>query len=126
MADTFKLEGVLSTDPATGLSSAMSVIGQLDELLSLTYKHVDDVHLSTDAETAVNFGGGVVSANVVYLKASGGKVTARFTSADGTKQSVPVDSLLFVISQSVPFTALYLQRVPSTDTVVQVFLGQAS
>jgi hypothetical protein len=94
--------------------------------LSLTRKDLDSVVLSADAPLSVSFGSGVVSAAVVILKATGGKVRARLTSADGSQQAVPVDDLLVLISQSVPITAIDLTRVPGVLTTVDVFLGQTT
>ena len=94
--------------------------------MSLTRKDLDTISLDTDAPLAVNFGSGVTQAAVAILKATGGKVRARITSADGSQQSIPVDDLLVLISQSVPITGIDLTRVPGVLTTVSVFLGQTT
>lgn len=102
----------------------MAFVGSITSSLSLTRKDFDTVVLDADAPVDVNFGSGVTEAAVVVMKATGGKVRARLTSADGSQQSVPVDDLQVVVSQSVPFTAIDLTRVPGVSTSVDVFLGQ--
>lgn len=127
MADSFQLVGNYSTTPAPpGASGAMSFVGAISESLSLTRKDFDTVVLDVDTPVSVNFGSGVTSAAVVLLKATGGKVRARLTSTDGSQQAVPVDDLQILVSQSVPFTAIDLTRVPGVLTSVDVFLGQTT
>jgi hypothetical protein len=101
-----------------------NIIASLCASLSLTRKDFDSVVLDVDTPVAVNFGSGVTSAAVVVLKATGGKVRARLTSADGSQQAVPVDDQLLLVSQSVPIIAIDLTRVPGVLTSVDVFLGQ--
>lgn len=96
------------------------------EQLNLVQKDYDTLVLAADAPVSVSFGGGVTAASVVILKAVGGKVRARVTSADGSTQAVPFDSLLILISRTVPITAIDLMRVPGMATTVDVFLGQTS
>jgi hypothetical protein len=127
MADQFSLTGSYQATPAFGSPSAIgAIIAPVDEELILVDKFYDQVQLTVDGPVSVPFGGGVVNAHVVILKATGGKVTARFTSADGTTQAVPVDSFAVVMSRTVPFTALDLTRIPGQLTAVDVFLGQNS
>lgn len=74
------------------------------------------VLLGTDTPEAIAFGD-LTGAHVVLLKATGGKVRARLTSTDGSQQAVPVDDVLFLVSRSVPITAIDLTRVVgSSDT----------
>lgn len=125
MADQFSLSGLYSTQPLGGDPSFAPVIeAPINEPVVLAHKHYDDVDLSTDATTPLNFGGGVVNAHVVILKAVGGKVRARVTSADGSVQAIPFDTYLLLMSMTVPITAIDLTRVPSQATSVRVFLGE--
>jgi len=123
MADGFKLTGGYTVTPlGNPLSFAQNVEAVIDESVTLEAKQLSEQRLTVDTPVPVDFGG-VVNANVVVMKAIGGKVTARFTSADGATQSVPFDTYLILMSDAVPITAIDLTRVAGTDTTVRVFLG---
>jgi hypothetical protein len=130
MADTFAIDGSWTCEPrSTGQqSSDPSLDAPLAERVALEAKEQGTYTLSSAAVVPVSLGGIdlAVGAAVVMLRAVGGKVKARLTSADGAVQCVPVDPLCIVISGSVPFTAIDLTRDPgiSTAVVVKVFLGQ--
>jgi hypothetical protein len=122
--DTFKLSGSYSTQPLSGSPSAdPEVTAPIEELITLKNKAISLYELTADAVQVVGLCG-LTNAHVVIVKTVGGKVKLRLTSADGTTQSVPVDSFFCVISQSVPFTALDLTRVSGVTTTVKVFLGE--
>lgn len=124
MTDTFRLHGELACTPARSVSSLEAeVLALLDESLYLAEKLVTVVELDGDAPVSVQFGS-LAGANVVLLRATGGKVRARVTSADGSAQAIPVDPLLIQISQAVPVTAIDLTRLAGIVTTVQVFLGE--
>lgn len=126
MATQFALSGSYTAEPLDGVPSLDPSIGTpIEESMQLAYKTVVEAHLTTDAPATVAFGG-VTNANVVILKVVSGKVKARLTSADGATQAVPVDTVFILTSRSVPVTAIDLTRVPATDTVVRVFLGEAT
>jgi hypothetical protein len=126
MADSFKLLGSYETAPlGNPLSFAPFVVAQISEGRSLKAKQLSDLSLEADAPLAVPFGG-VVNAHVVLIKAVGGKVRARITSADGALAPVPFDTYLILMSESVPITAIDLTRVAGTVTSVRVFLGEKS
>lgn len=123
MSDSFRLTGGYTVTPQSApLSFAQTAEATIDESVTLSAKTTTDVLLTVDTPVAVNFGG-VTVANVVILKAVGGKVTARLTSADGTSQSVPFDTYLILMNDAVPITAIDLTRVAGTSTIVRVFLG---
>lgn len=124
MADQFAITGTYTIQPIDGnLSLEPSVEAIIDEALVFSRKIVATITLTVDTPVAVAFNG-MTSAHVVILSTVGGKVTARFTSADGATQAIPVDSSLIIISRTVPFTAIDLTRVASTTTDVRVVLGQ--
>lgn len=124
MATQFGLSGSYTAEPLDGVPSLDPSIGTpIDETMQLAYKATSEVHLTVDTPVAVDFAG-VTNANIVILKAVGGKVRARLTSADGTTQAIPVDSVLILTSREVPITAVDLTRLPATDTVVRYFLGE--
>jgi len=123
MADQFVLSGSYTVTPLSLTSLDPSLATPIDEPLALKSKQPSDITLSVDTPVAVPFGT-LVNAHVVILKALGGKVKARLTSADGTTQAIPFDSFLILMSQTVPITAIDLTRVLTTATTVKVFLGE--
>lgn len=125
MAYEFELSGGVTTTPLDGATSlAPNVDSEIAESMVLARSPTAyEVDLTVDTPVPVQLGGNT-SVNVVILKTIGGKVRARVTSADGTTQAVPVDSVLIITSRSVPITAIDLTRVPATPTTVLVYLGQ--
>jgi hypothetical protein len=124
MADQFKLSGGYTTTPLDGVQSFdPNIDAVIDESLVLIKKNFEQIDLNVDTPVVVPFGG-VTNANVVLLKAVGGKVKARFTSADGTQQAVPFDTYLILMSLASPITAIDLVRTPATPATVRVFLGE--
>ena len=120
----FALTGGYTVTPLDGvLSLAPNVNAIVDEPLLMSHIRNDDVDLTVDTPVAVNFGG-VASAHVIVLKAIGGPVVARVTSAAGVQQSIPFDTFLILMSTGSPATALDLTRQPATPTTVQVLLGE--
>jgi hypothetical protein len=123
MADQFVLSGSYTVTPLSLTSLDPSSASPIDEPLALKSKLPIDITLSVDTPVAVPFGT-MANAHIVILKAFGGKVKARLTSADGTTQAIPFDSFLILMSQTVPITAIDLTRVLATATTVKVFLGE--
>lgn len=121
--DTFKLKGSYSVTPAPSAinnSGNFEIGADILEQLSVLNKVAVTITLDADPAEAVNFSD-LASAAAIILKTSG-KVIARLTSADGAAQAIPVDGFLFVLSASVPFTALTLQRVAGVTTTAKVVL----
>lgn len=108
-------------DPLSGQPSGCpSVDIPIEELLQLQRPaHVTQVDLDTDSTKVVNFGD-LAQAELVYIRAFGGKVRARFTSADGIDQAVPVDPTCILFCSREPITALDLTRVAGAGTTVKV------
>jgi hypothetical protein len=79
--------------------------------------------LTNDSEKMLPLGC-VDEVNVLVIKAVGGKVRVRITSADGSSQAVPVDSFLALTTYSVGITAVGVTRTPAVPTTVRFFLGQ--
>lgn len=127
MSNLYSLEGSYTSAPASGLPSGdPEVDTTISEQLYLRRQKLVRVELSTDSPVAVGFDN-IAAAAVVIVKSVGNKVSARITSADGTTQAVPVDSLLILHCSSVGVTALDLTRVAGAGTVnVIVFLGEKS
>lgn len=124
MAEVLRFQGTTASVPATGNpSGASSVSATFDETLVLQTSTKTQVTLTSDAPVAVPFGT-LASASYASLRATGGKVVATVTTPDGTAQTVSVDPLLLLISESAPATALSLTRSPGVLTTVEVLLGQ--
>ena len=127
MSDKFSITGSWQTSPQTGAllaSGAPSLSAPINEVVTLAQKNFDDYLLSADAVVPVQFGG-VANANVIEISCDR-KIKARFTSADGAVQVMPIDGHLSLISKTVPYTAIDLQRVAGQETRVKVFIGQKS
>lgn len=126
MADKYSLAGSYSTTPALGNPSGQpSLEAPIQESVSLIKKSEQEYTLDADAPVTVSLGG-LTQAQVLNIKAVGGKVRVRLTSADGAQQAIPVDGFLSLICLTVPITAIDLTRVAGTETIVTVFLGQTS
>jgi hypothetical protein len=124
VADSFTLSGQYSTTPYIGVQSGVpSVSSVINERVALINKLIGQYSLEVDAPVAVDLGG-LANVNVLVVKAIGGKVRLRITSADGSAQAIPVDGFLALIDLSVPVTAIDLTRVTGTSTNVEIFLGQ--
>jgi hypothetical protein len=124
-ADTFTFRGKLRIQPAptnTDNSGNTTVDADLLEQMAIVNKLDTNVSLDADPAESVSFGD-LLNVNVVMLR-SDTKVKAAFTSADGAAQVLPVDKFLLVTSESVPFTALTLQRVTGVTANVRVVLGE--
>lgn len=123
MADQFSFTGSYDTKPLSGsLSFAALIDAPINEAVNLEHKSQDEITIIADAPVVVAFGG-VTNAHIVIMKATG-KVVARFTSANGSAQSIPFDTYLIIMSESAPFTAIDLTRVAGVETTVSIFLGE--
>lgn len=125
MATAFRLQGSYTATPCScgGCSGDASLSAAINECVQLVKETYTTIQLTADATTPVAFGD-CTAANVVVMRTVGGKVKARFTSADGSQQAIPVDAFFAVISGAVPFTAIDITRVSGQETTVRVFLGQ--
>lgn len=124
MAQPFLLAGSYGTVAGCAAPvGAPSLIAPFNIDLFLSQQSWQTVDLISDAPTSVTFPTGLVLAALIILVPSY-KVRARVSSADGAQQAIPSDAFTVLVSQSVPFTALDLTRLPGTDTTVNVFIGQ--
>lgn len=120
----FQLVGSYSAVPAFGAPSAdPDVTAGFDERLKLAKKHVDVLNLAADAFAPVALGG-LSNVHVLVVKCPGRRCVLRLTSAAGSQQLVPVEELAILVSISVPFTAIDVQRAAGVITIVKVFLGE--
>lgn len=124
---TLSLTGSLTTGSSYGGctgSSEPSIAIILDETLLIDgVPMLGEYALTSDSAQVVSLGN-LTGVHAIFLKATGGKVRARLTSADGATQAVPVDPVFFVISEAVPFTALDLTRETGVLVTVQVLLAK--
>lgn len=124
MSDTFRLQGTFQSIPILGSPSAQPrVESPISETAQLTNRELGQYTLTSDSAQVVSLGG-LSEANVIIIKAVGGKIRVRLTSADGSQQAIPVDSFLALISLTEPYTAIDITRTPATETIVSTFLGQ--
>lgn len=124
MADALRLTGSYSTTPYVGVRSGIpSVESPIDERVILVNKTIGQYDLTVDTPVPVDLSG-LTQVNVLFVKAIGGKIRLRLTSADGSQQAIPVDSFFALISLSTAITAIDLTRTPGTVTTVDIFMGQ--
>ena len=83
------------------------------------------LRLTGDSAVTLNLGQ-LSTVNFLSIRADGGKVRVRITSADGTSQSIPVDPFLILRCDSVGITAIDITRTAGIDTDVYVVLGEKS
>lgn len=123
-ASVYKLTGSYSTQPAQGVPSGKSSESALiNEVVYLAAKTTNELFLLDDNLVDVPFGS-VDGAAVVFMRAVGGPIEARITTALGATQVVPVDSLFQLISVANPVQEISLKRTSSQNTMVNVFLGE--
>lgn len=124
MSETFTLSGSAGSKPVVGAPSGQGNLSiPLDEGVSLLRSLKSEYRLSADAVQAVGLGP-LTNVHVLIVRANGGKVRVRVTSADGVTQAIPVDPLLVLIANDVPITAVDLTRVANIETDVSIFLGE--
>jgi hypothetical protein len=125
VADTWSLNGSHQTIPLSpgNPSGRSTCITPLEENLTLKDKSDSDITLIVDTPVSVPFGT-LAGANVVVIKPMGGGVTARLSSAAGTTQVIPIDTLLVLVNTAVPITAIDLTRTTAVSTTVSYFLGE--
>ena len=122
-------------------SSANSAwISDVLEQMGCSGRVEQDYTLTVDGDTTVNFGSLPAGANVVVVKvmpnvgippspgypngvpAAPNPIVAKLTGGAGTTQAISIDGFMFLMSQSVPYTALSIARTPSVQTTVRVQL----
>jgi hypothetical protein len=121
MADTADITlRIVSRDSAADSAGAWGTVAEYEATEGFDRIERGEVEITDDNPKAVSLGD-LPSAAMMFLRVtSGGKVRARVTSADGAIQSVPVDPVGFLVSMSVPITAIDLTRVAGSGVTVRV------
>lgn len=128
MSDVLSLQGSITTGEGCGCATPFSPSVAIPIETSLPIKgavNMGEFELTDDSPVSVPLAA-LAKAHVVFLHVTGGKVRARLTSADGSSQAIPVDPVLYVQSESVPFTALDLTRAAGTHVTVRVLLAESA
>src|SRR5579859_1042522 len=118
------LSGSYTTQPqAFPPSAAQNVGSPISETSYLQHYSADTLDLTVDTPVVLPYAG-LTNCHFMYFKTVGGKVRVRITSADGSQQAIPVDSLLILYCASVPVTAIDFTRVTGTATSVTYLIGE--
>lgn len=124
MADTANIALRVESHDAADIGGTWGIDAQYEAIETFDRVTREVVVLTDDNPKAVPLGD-MASAALVFLRVeSGGKVRARFTTTDGAQQSIAIDPVGFIVSLSVPVTAIDLTRPAGAGTVrVRVALG---
>lgn len=119
-----ELQGSVTIDNQAGMVSGQpAVAASINERMTSTSDLSAKYTLTADTAQSVNLGG-LANVNFLSVRAVGGKIRVRITSSDGTSQSIPVDPILVLRSDSVNITALDLTRLANTETEVHIVLAE--
>lgn len=126
--------------PYLDTSSNAAWIADVAEQMPCSGRVEQDYTLGADGDINIDFSSLPAGFNAVMLKvtpniglpptpgnpdgvpARYNPVTVKLTGAGGTAQGFTVDGFLFLLSQTVPYTALTVARVPGVQTTVRVQL----
>jgi hypothetical protein len=121
---TLELQGSVSVGNQQGMVSGQpTILTSINERMTATSDLAAKYTLSSDTAQTVDLGG-LANINFLSVRAVGGKIRVRITSSDGTNQSIPVDPILVLRSDSVNITALDLTRLANTETEVYIVLAE--
>lgn len=121
---TLELQGSVSVGNQQGMVSGQpTILTSINERMTVTSDLAAKYTLTADSVQSVDLGG-LSNVNFLSVRAVGGKIRVRITSADGTNQSIPVDPILVLRSDSVNITALDLTRLANTETEVYIVLAE--
>ena len=123
MADTFTVSGDWASVAASGTPNGYPAFtAPLSVRKTLESKLFQSVELASDPAVAVTFG--TLTEAHVLIVVSTAKLKITVTSTDGTAQSFPCENTFMLINDSVPITALTIQRFAGQDTTANIFIGQ--
>lgn len=123
---TLTLAGSLTLQPPTYPPSAAQAIAQpISEVIYVGVYDAQSPTLAVDGPVSIPFPIGMTNCNFFYLKVQGGSpVVLQLTSADGTLQSIPVDSLYVNYYINQPVTAIKVTRAVGVSTPLTYFIAQ--
>lgn len=144
IAGTVQLSGRIKyVPPVPNLDSSSNPLWIADvlEQMACSGRKEEEFTLTADGDTVVDLGSLTASgANVIVVKvtpnigippspgspngvaAQPNPIVAKLTSTAGTTQAISIDGFMFLLSASVPYTALSIARSPSVQTVVRIQL----
>jgi len=121
---TLELEGSLSLKPPVGSPSGQPMtLMSYSEKVPLERQLTTNMTLTSDSAASVSLGT-LTGVNCLSIRAVGGKVRLRVTSADGSLQALPVDPIVILRCDSADITALDVTREAGIETEVFIVLGQ--
>lgn len=124
-------------------SSNPTWLSDVLEAMACSGRKEEEYTLLADGDTTVNFGSLAAGAHLVVVKvtpnvgippspgfpngvpAAPNPVVVKLTSLAGAAQAITVDGFLFLLSQTVPYTAMTVARSISVQTTVRVLLFAA-
>lgn len=120
------LQGSLTLQtPMSPTSAAQSIAQQIGEVMYASVYDAQSPSLTTDGAQAIPFPIGMTSCNFVYMKVQGGSpVDLIITSADGTAQVIPVDSIFIASFNTKPLTAISVQRTAGVQATLTYVIAQ--
>lgn len=124
MADILNVQGAFTLSANTGLTrGSPTVLAQFAEQVAMLRKCETEYTLESDSAQSIPLNG-LTGANFLYIFCDAA-VTLRITTADGATQAVPVFPLaMLLLPAAKPITAVTVQRVPGTVTVVKLVMAQ--
>lgn len=122
MAEVVRLDGSLTCTPNYSPTGQATVTVPLAQWMTLQHSLTTTIELSTDSPVSVPFGA-LSAVNVLMLRATGGNIRVRVTSAAGSTQATPSE-LFVLMSAGVNITAVDITRTAGISTTVSVFLGE--
>lgn len=123
---TLTLSGSLALQAPSYPPSAAQQLGQpIAETMYVQSYDVQAPTLSADGATPIPFPIGTTQIHYLQLKVQGGSpVILQITSADGTLQSIPVDSFIALQMLGTPATAISVTRTPGVSTPIAYVIAQ--
>lgn len=124
MSDSLTITGQLAIVPDStsdaDLSGDFAIKVPLNATLTLSRKESVSVILADTTPVAVNVGS-IVSIHALAIRTDE-PITATITSASGSSQVIPIDSMLILLTETVPITAITLTA--ATTANVKMTMGR--
>lgn len=123
---TLNLSGSLTLQaPSFPPSAAQAIAQPISEVAYVGVWDAQSPTLTVDGAIDIPFPIGMTECHFVYLKVQGGApIILSLTSADGTLQDVPVDSLLIQFFLNEPVTAIQVTRSPGVEATLTYVIAQ--